>query len=87
MEPIGPVNKVSFGEDHYVTMGEYEFKEKNYFSNDVSQKMILAQVVRKNQYNKERLLQQDQEDHEVIDFLTNVNLDHVGFQLSFDSEH
>ena len=57
VEPIGPVNRVSFGEDHYVAIGELEFKEKNYFSDDVSQKMILTQLVRKTPLKQGRLLQ------------------------------
>lgn len=57
VEPVSPVNKVSLGNGNYVAMGEFEVRERNFFSKDVTQRIILTQGIRKSQSQNSRLLQ------------------------------
>jgi hypothetical protein len=78
---------VNVGNNTIYAIGEYELKENNFFSDDVSVNLILTQAINFDGQTSRRMLQQDSSNQPASDYSINANLNDVGVQLSFSSSN
>lgn len=87
LEQTGTVTRVAMAGDSIYSVGQFQLKEKHFFSDDMTVKLLLTQSATAGTTASRRMLQDGTRIPEAtVDYSSHVNLEDVGFQLTFTSD-